>query len=183
MPPEPIRTLPFGTGLVLLRNSPPIVTTLRRWSQRYRLSGRSFRLLCVVPARRDRSCRWATEGRSVGVAGPRIAFGLQGGHVLLRLARNQFGRLCGLAGRRRIRNQTGPRNTRRRRRSATPACVLDRGRPIGLATCPVCQSDEIDVAEDLKDGRRRLTCDHGHEWVIGRARLSPGLGARLRADH
>ena len=29
MPPERIRTLPFGTGLVLLRSAPPIVTTLR----------------------------------------------------------------------------------------------------------------------------------------------------------
>lgn len=34
MPPERIRTLPFGTGLVLLRSAPPIVATLRRWSQR-----------------------------------------------------------------------------------------------------------------------------------------------------
>jgi type IV secretion system protein VirD4 len=34
MPPERIRTLPFGTGLVLLRSAPPIVTTLRRWTNR-----------------------------------------------------------------------------------------------------------------------------------------------------
>lgn len=34
MPPERIRTLPFGTGLVLLRSAPPIVTTLRRWTDR-----------------------------------------------------------------------------------------------------------------------------------------------------
>jgi type IV secretion system protein VirD4 len=34
MPPERIRTLPFGTGLILLRNAPPIVTTLRRWTNR-----------------------------------------------------------------------------------------------------------------------------------------------------
>ena len=32
MPPESIRTLPFGTGLVLLRSAPPIVTNLRRWT-------------------------------------------------------------------------------------------------------------------------------------------------------
>ena len=32
MPPERIRTLPFGTGLVLFRSAPPIVTTLRRWT-------------------------------------------------------------------------------------------------------------------------------------------------------
>jgi len=32
LPPERIRTLPFGTGLVLLRSAPPIVTTLRRWT-------------------------------------------------------------------------------------------------------------------------------------------------------
>jgi type IV secretion system protein VirD4 len=34
MPPEAIRMLPFGTGLVLLRSAPPIVTTLRRWTER-----------------------------------------------------------------------------------------------------------------------------------------------------
>jgi type IV secretory pathway TraG/TraD family ATPase VirD4 len=34
MPPERIRTLPFGTGLILLRSAPPIVTTLRRWTNR-----------------------------------------------------------------------------------------------------------------------------------------------------
>ncbi|MER6974501.1 type IV secretory system conjugative DNA transfer family protein [Nocardioides sp. NPDC057767] len=34
MPPETIRTLPFGTGLVLLRSTPPIVTELRRWTDR-----------------------------------------------------------------------------------------------------------------------------------------------------
>jgi hypothetical protein len=34
MPPERIRTLPFGTGLVLLRSAPPIVTGLRSWVDR-----------------------------------------------------------------------------------------------------------------------------------------------------
>ena len=34
MPPETIRTLPFGTGLVLLRSSPPLVTDLRPWTSR-----------------------------------------------------------------------------------------------------------------------------------------------------
>lgn len=34
LPPDTIRTLPFGTGLVLLRSSPPIVTDLRRWTDR-----------------------------------------------------------------------------------------------------------------------------------------------------
>jgi len=34
MPPERLRTLPFGTGLVLLRSAPPIVTTLRPWTER-----------------------------------------------------------------------------------------------------------------------------------------------------
>lgn len=34
LPPETIRTLPFGTGLVLLRSTPPIVTDLRRWTDR-----------------------------------------------------------------------------------------------------------------------------------------------------
>lgn len=34
MPPERLRTLPFGTGLVLLRSTPPIITTLRSWTRR-----------------------------------------------------------------------------------------------------------------------------------------------------
>ncbi|KKI20801.1 MULTISPECIES: type IV secretory system conjugative DNA transfer family protein [unclassified Leucobacter] len=34
MPPDTIRRLPFGTGLVLLRSAPPIVTRLRRWTER-----------------------------------------------------------------------------------------------------------------------------------------------------
>ncbi|CUR58153.1 putative membrane protein [metagenome] len=34
MPPETIRTLPFGTALVLLRSAPPIVTDLRPWTGR-----------------------------------------------------------------------------------------------------------------------------------------------------
>ncbi|GAB3769885.1 type IV secretory pathway TraG/TraD family ATPase VirD4 [Nocardioides ginsengisegetis] len=34
MPPEAIRTLPFGTGLVLLRSTPPLVTDLRPWTTR-----------------------------------------------------------------------------------------------------------------------------------------------------
>jgi type IV secretory pathway TraG/TraD family ATPase VirD4 len=32
MPPERIRTLRFGTGLVLLRSAPPVVAELRRWT-------------------------------------------------------------------------------------------------------------------------------------------------------
>ena len=34
MPSDVIRTLPFGTGLVLLRSAPPIVTRLRAWTTR-----------------------------------------------------------------------------------------------------------------------------------------------------
>ncbi|GAA4353378.1 type IV secretory system conjugative DNA transfer family protein [Microbacterium rhizosphaerae] len=34
MPPDIIRTLPFGTGLVMLRAAPPIVTRLRIWTSR-----------------------------------------------------------------------------------------------------------------------------------------------------
>ena len=34
MPPERIRTLRFGTGLVLLRSAPPVVAELRRWTRR-----------------------------------------------------------------------------------------------------------------------------------------------------
>jgi type IV secretory pathway TraG/TraD family ATPase VirD4 len=32
MPPECLRTLPYGTGLVLLRGAPPIVADLRQWT-------------------------------------------------------------------------------------------------------------------------------------------------------
>ncbi len=34
MPPDTIRTLPFGTALVLLRAAPPIVTRMRTWTDR-----------------------------------------------------------------------------------------------------------------------------------------------------
>ena len=34
MPPETIRTLPFGTALVLLRSAPPLITDLRSWTSR-----------------------------------------------------------------------------------------------------------------------------------------------------
>ncbi|MEU4360403.1 TraM recognition domain-containing protein [Promicromonospora sp. NPDC023987] len=34
LPPEAIRTLPFGTDLVLLRSAPPIIATLRPWTKR-----------------------------------------------------------------------------------------------------------------------------------------------------
>ena len=34
MPPETIRTLPFGTALDLLRSAPPLITDLRPWPTR-----------------------------------------------------------------------------------------------------------------------------------------------------
>ena len=34
MPPDTVRTLPFGTSLVLLRAAPPIVTRMRAWTER-----------------------------------------------------------------------------------------------------------------------------------------------------
>ncbi len=34
MPPDVIRTLPYGTALVLLRSAPPIVTRMREWTAR-----------------------------------------------------------------------------------------------------------------------------------------------------
>ena len=34
MPPDTIRTLPFGTGLILLRAAPPVVARLRMWTAR-----------------------------------------------------------------------------------------------------------------------------------------------------
>jgi hypothetical protein len=35
LPPDRIRTLPFGTGVTLLRAAPPIVTNLRPWTARH----------------------------------------------------------------------------------------------------------------------------------------------------
>lgn len=34
MPPDTIRMLPFGTGLILLRAAPPVIATLRMWTSR-----------------------------------------------------------------------------------------------------------------------------------------------------
>lgn len=34
MPPDTIRTLPFGTGLILLRAAPPVIAKLRMWTER-----------------------------------------------------------------------------------------------------------------------------------------------------
>jgi type IV secretory pathway TraG/TraD family ATPase VirD4 len=34
MPPDTIRTLPFGTGLILLRAAPPVIAQLRMWTSR-----------------------------------------------------------------------------------------------------------------------------------------------------
>lgn len=34
MPPEAIRTLPFGVGITLLRSARPIITDLRAWTAR-----------------------------------------------------------------------------------------------------------------------------------------------------
>jgi type IV secretion system protein VirD4 len=34
LPPDRIRTLPFGTGVTLLRSAPPIITDLRAWTPR-----------------------------------------------------------------------------------------------------------------------------------------------------
>ena len=34
LPPDRIRTLPFGTGVTLLRSAPPIITELRLWTAR-----------------------------------------------------------------------------------------------------------------------------------------------------
>ncbi|MDJ0324176.1 TraM recognition domain-containing protein [Cryobacterium sp. PH31-AA6] len=34
MPPDTIRTLPFGTGLIMLRAAPPVVASLRMWTSR-----------------------------------------------------------------------------------------------------------------------------------------------------
>src|SRR5690606_34328448 len=34
MPPDTIRTLPFGTGLIMLRAAPPIIASLRTWTTR-----------------------------------------------------------------------------------------------------------------------------------------------------
>lgn len=34
MPPDVIRTMPFGTGLILLRAAPPVIARLRMWTAR-----------------------------------------------------------------------------------------------------------------------------------------------------
>ena len=34
MPPDTIRTLPFGTGLIMLRAAPPIIASLQMWTAR-----------------------------------------------------------------------------------------------------------------------------------------------------
>ena len=34
LPPDRIRTLPFGTGVILLRSTPPIITDLHPWPKR-----------------------------------------------------------------------------------------------------------------------------------------------------
>jgi type IV secretion system protein VirD4 len=34
MPPDTIRTLPFGTGLIMLRAAPPVVARLKMWTTR-----------------------------------------------------------------------------------------------------------------------------------------------------
>lgn len=34
MPPDRIRTMPFGTGVVLLRSAPPIIVDLLPWPKR-----------------------------------------------------------------------------------------------------------------------------------------------------
>lgn len=34
LPPDRIRTLPFGTGVTLLRSAPPIITDLTAWPTR-----------------------------------------------------------------------------------------------------------------------------------------------------
>jgi hypothetical protein len=41
MPPDVIRTLPYGTSLVLLRSAPPIITRMREWTARPDASGLS----------------------------------------------------------------------------------------------------------------------------------------------
>ncbi|GAB3132734.1 hypothetical protein GCM10027057_05380 [Marisediminicola antarctica] len=33
-PPDTIRTLPFGTGLIMLRATPPIIARLQMWTER-----------------------------------------------------------------------------------------------------------------------------------------------------
>ena len=35
LPPDRIRTIPFGTGVVLLRSAPPIITDLHPWPKRH----------------------------------------------------------------------------------------------------------------------------------------------------
>ena len=54
MPPEAIRTLPFGTALVLLRSAPPLVTDLRPWTERAQADRLRGDRACVEAALRRR---------------------------------------------------------------------------------------------------------------------------------
>ena len=64
MPPERIRTLRFGTGLVLLRSAPPIVASLRSWVHRYSERA-SIRRLRGLVADDSSTPPGATAARSV----------------------------------------------------------------------------------------------------------------------
>jgi type IV secretion system protein VirD4 len=54
MPPEAIRTLPFGTALVLLRSAPPLVTNLRPWTARAEASQLRQEVAAIEAALRRR---------------------------------------------------------------------------------------------------------------------------------
>ncbi|WP_411700498.1 type IV secretory system conjugative DNA transfer family protein [Conyzicola sp.] len=58
MPPDRIRTLPFGTGLILLRAAPPVIAKLRMWTERanadeLRANRAEIESLLRTPARFD----------------------------------------------------------------------------------------------------------------------------------
>jgi type IV secretion system protein VirD4 len=50
MPHEAIRTLPFGTGLVLLRNTPPVVISPRPWTSRKDAASLSIERIAIEHA-------------------------------------------------------------------------------------------------------------------------------------
>ena len=58
MPPEVIRTLPFGTALVLLRSAPPLVTDLRPWTRRPDASQLTDERAAVEKSLRRSACRF-----------------------------------------------------------------------------------------------------------------------------
>ncbi|MET0782813.1 MAG: TraM recognition domain-containing protein, partial [Leifsonia flava] len=70
MPPDTIRTLPFGTGLILLRAAPPVIAGLRMWTSRRNAADLLTARAEIEALLRERppvsSTGIATDGESLG---------------------------------------------------------------------------------------------------------------------